>query len=178
MFVGKKNKDSLLRHLIYDNDIQKVIVFTQMKHMANRVVKKLEAAGIESSAIHGNKSQSARLKALDGFKKGRFKVLVATDVAARGIDVEDITHVINYDLPMEAETYVHRIGRTARAGANGDAISFCCAEDRAYLRAIESLRVFRSRGALRARARIAKGPKGGVSLDLVFREGQWWITGG
>ncbi len=139
MFVGKKNKDSLLRHLIYDNDIQKVIVFTQMKHMANRVVKKLEAAGIESSAIHGNKSQSARLKALDGFKKGRFKVLVATDVAARGIDVEDITHVINYDLPMEAETYVHRIGRTARAGASGHAISFCSAEERSYLRDIERL---------------------------------------
>ncbi len=139
MFVGKKNKDALLRHLIDESDISKAIVFTQMKHMANRVVKKLEAAGINSSAIHGNKSQSARLKALDGFKKGRVKILVATDVAARGIDVDDITHVINYDLPMEAETYVHRIGRTARAGASGHAISFCSAEERSYLRDIERL---------------------------------------
>lgn len=97
------------------------------------------AAGIQATAIHGNKSQAARTKALAGFKRGRFRVLVATDVAARGLDVDDITHVINYDLPMEAETYVHRIGRTARAGANGDAISFCCAETRAYLRPIERL---------------------------------------
>jgi len=110
-----------------------------MKHAANQVVKKLCTASIEGMAIHGNKSQAARTKALDGFKKGRFRVLVATDVAARGLDVDDITHVINYDLPVEAETYVHRIGRTARAGANGDAISFCSAEDRAYLREIEHL---------------------------------------
>ena len=139
MFVGRKNKDALLSHLIRETDIKKVIVFTQMKHVANRVVKKLETAGVHSSAIHGNKSQSARLKALDGFKRGRFNVLVATDVAARGIDVDNITHVINYDLPMEAETYVHRIGRTARAGASGHAISFCSAEERSYLRDIERL---------------------------------------
>jgi ATP-dependent RNA helicase RhlE len=139
MFVGKKNKDALLVSLLSGDEISKVIVFTQMKHVANRVVKKLETAGIHGSAIHGNKSQSARLKALDGFKKGRFHVLVATDVAARGIDVEDITHVINYDLPVEAETYVHRIGRTARAGATGDAISFCSAEERSYLKDIERL---------------------------------------
>ncbi len=139
LFVGKRNKDPLLVSLLCDPAVNKAIVFTQMKHAANRVVEKLQAAGIHGAAIHGNKSQAARTKALDGFKQGRFRVLVATDVAARGIDVDDITHVINYDLPVEAETYVHRIGRTARAGAEGDAISFCSAEERAYLRDIENL---------------------------------------
>jgi len=139
LFVGKKNKDALLVSLLNDPQINKVIIFTQMKHTANQVVKRLSATGIHGTAIHGNKSQAGRIKALDGFKKGQYRVLVATDVAARGLDVDDITHVINYDLPMEAETYVHRIGRTARAGANGDAISFCCAEDRSYLRDIERL---------------------------------------
>ncbi|MCD6336086.1 MAG: DEAD/DEAH box helicase [Candidatus Latescibacteria bacterium] len=139
LFVKKKNKNALLVSLLSDPKINKVLVFTQMKHAANNVVKKLSKAGIEGAAIHGNKSQAARTKALDGFKQGRFRVLVATDVAARGLDVDGITHVINYDLPVEAETYVHRIGRTARAGASGDAISFCCAEDRAYLREIERL---------------------------------------
>ena len=139
LFVGKGNKDALLVSLLSDPQIDRALIFTQMKHAANRVVKKLDAAGIRGTAIHGNKSQAARTRALDGFKRGRFRVLVATDVAARGLDVDDITHVINYDLPVEAETYVHRIGRTARAGADGDAISFCCAEDRAYLREIERL---------------------------------------
>jgi ATP-dependent RNA helicase RhlE len=139
LFVGKGNKDALLVSLLSDPLINKALIFTQMKHAANRVVKKLDAAGIRGTALHGNKSQATRTKALEGFKRGRFRVLVATDVAARGLDVDDITHVINYDLPVEAETYVHRIGRTARAGAKGDAISFCCAEDRAYLRDIESL---------------------------------------
>ena len=139
LFVGKGNKHALLLSLLNDPDIHKAIVFTQMKHVANRVVKKLESAGIRTAAIHGNKSQAARTRALDGFKQGRIRVLVATDVAARGIDVDDISHVINYDLPVEAETYVHRIGRTARAGATGDAISFCTAEDRACLTEIESL---------------------------------------
>ena len=139
LFVGKKNKDALLVSLLKDPKINKVLIFTQMKHAANKVVNKLFDAGINGTAIHGNKSQAARTRALDGFKKGRYRVLVATDVAARGLDVDDITHVINYDLPVEAETYVHRIGRTARAGANGDAISFCCAEERAYLREIERL---------------------------------------
>jgi ATP-dependent RNA helicase RhlE len=103
------------------------------------VAETLEKAGIRCTAIHGNKTQAARTRALDGFKRGKFQVLVATDVAARGLDVDDITHVINYDLPMEAETYVHRIGRTARAGSDGNAISFCSAEDRALLRSIERL---------------------------------------
>ncbi len=139
LFVGKKNKDALLVSLLRDPKINKALIFTQMKHTANKVVEKLSATGINGTAIHGNKSQAGRTKALDGFKRGHFRVLVATDVAARGLDVDDITHVINYDLPMESETYIHRIGRTARAGANGDAISFCCAEDRAYLREIERL---------------------------------------
>ena len=139
LFVGKGNKDALLVSLLSDPQVNKALIFTQMKHIANRVVKKLGSAGIHGAAIHGNKSQAARTRALDGFKRGSFRVLVATDVAARGLDVDDITHVINYDLPVEAETYVHRIGRTARAGAGGDAISFCCAEERAYLREIERL---------------------------------------
>ncbi len=139
LFVGRKSKNDLLVSLLNENKINKAIVFTQMKHVANRVVKKLDSVGINSAAIHGNKSQAARTRALDGFKKGVFNVLVATDVAARGIDVDDITHVINYDLPIEAETYVHRIGRTARAGADGDAISFCSADEKAYLKDIEKL---------------------------------------
>jgi ATP-dependent RNA helicase RhlE len=139
LFVGKRNKDALLISLLENPKINKAIIFTQMKHAANRLVKNLSHAGINGDAIHGNKSQAARTKALDGFKQGRVRVLVATDVAARGLDVDDITHVINYDLPIEAETYVHRIGRTARAGTSGEAISFCCAEERSYLREIERL---------------------------------------
>jgi ATP-dependent RNA helicase RhlE len=139
MFVDKGNKDVLLVSLLGDTGITKVLVFTRMKHTANKVVKKLLSHGIQSAAIHGNKSQSIRTKTLDEFRQGRLRVLVATDLAARGLDVDDITHVINYDLPMEAETYVHRIGRTARAGAGGDAISFCSSEERAYLRDIERL---------------------------------------
>lgn len=139
LFVGRKHKDALLLSLLKDPNINKAIIFTQMKHVANKVVRKLNTAGIRGTAIHGNKSQNARVEALSGFKRGKFKVLVATDVAARGLDVDDITHVINYDLPVEAETYVHRIGRTARAGASGDAISFCTPEDRSNLHAIETL---------------------------------------
>ncbi len=137
LFVDKNNKDDLLSLLISEKVCERVIVFTQMKHMANRVVKKLSERGINAVAIHGNKSQNARTEALAHFKQGRIKVLVATDIAARGIDVDGISHVINYDLPIEAETYVHRIGRTARAGAEGKAISFCTAAERGYLSRIE-----------------------------------------
>lgn len=139
LFVDKRHKDDLLISLLKESNVGKVIVFTQMKHAANRVVEKLQSAGIQGTAIHGNKSQAARTRALEGFKGRRFQVLVATDVAARGLDVDDISHVINYDLPIEAETYVHRIGRTGRAGAEGDAISFCTADDRGCLRQIERL---------------------------------------
>ncbi len=139
LFVDKKDKNSLLISILEDSQVSKAIIFTQMKYVANRVAVKLNAAGIRGTAIHGNKSQAARAKALVAFKQGRFRVLVATDVAARGLDVDDISHVINYDLPVEAETYIHRIGRTARAGARGDAISLCSAEDRVYLREIERL---------------------------------------
>ncbi|MGE4550505.1 MAG: DEAD/DEAH box helicase, partial [Opitutales bacterium] len=139
LFVEKKNKDALLASLLKDRMVKKALVFTQMKHVANKVVKILSRSGIRGTAIHGNKTQSARTKALDDFKHGRVKVMVATDVAARGIDVDHITHVFNYDMPMEAETYVHRIGRTARAGADGHSISFCTSEDRACLREVERL---------------------------------------
>ncbi|MEI6564897.1 MAG: DEAD/DEAH box helicase, partial [bacterium] len=139
LFVDKPNKDSLLVTLLKDPSINRVIVFVQMKHAADKVTHKLVASGIASEAIHGNKSQTARTKALAGFKAGRIRVLVATDIAARGLDVDDITHIINYDLPHEPETYVHRIGRTARAGASGDAVSFCASEEREFLRDIERL---------------------------------------
>jgi ATP-dependent RNA helicase RhlE len=139
MFVESGKKIQLLTKLLQTKGADKVIVFTQMKHAANKVVEKLTESGIRAVAIHGNKSQAARTKALDGFKRGRFQVLVATDVAARGLDVDDISHVVNYDMPVEAETYVHRIGRTARAGAEGDAVSFCSSEDRAYLHQVEKL---------------------------------------
>jgi ATP-dependent RNA helicase RhlE len=139
MFVDKASKDELLVSLLRDPAITRVLVFVQMKHAADRVTHKLAAAGIQAVSIHGNKSQTARMSALAGFKKGRIRVMVATDIAARGIDVDDISHVINYDLPHEPETYVHRIGRTARAGASGDAVSFCAAPERDFLRDIEKL---------------------------------------
>ena len=139
MFVDKKHKDEAIVGLLSNKKLDRVIVFTQMKHVANKVVRKLEGAGITAAAIHGNKSQTARTNALADFKAGRVRALVATDIAARGIDVDGISHVINYDMPVEPETYVHRIGRTARAGADGDAISLCSAPERDYLRAIERL---------------------------------------
>jgi ATP-dependent RNA helicase RhlE len=139
MFLDKENKDNLMADLLKDPAFKRIIVFTKMKHMANRVCTKLERHGISAAAIHGNKSQTARTKALARFKSGEVRVLVATDIAARGIDVDGITHVINYDLPNESETYVHRIGRTARAGTDGHAISFCSARERDHLRDIEKL---------------------------------------
>jgi ATP-dependent RNA helicase RhlE len=138
-FVEKPDKPALLQHLLRDRAIKRVLVFTRTKHGANKVVSQLNRASIHAEAIHGNKSQSARERALANFKKGSTRVLVATDIAARGIDVDDITHVINFDVPNEPETYVHRIGRTARAGASGVAYSFCNTEEREYLRDIERL---------------------------------------
>ncbi|HYK56194.1 MAG TPA: DEAD/DEAH box helicase [Flavisolibacter sp.] len=124
-FVPKKNKQSLLVHLLNELNIQRTLVFTRTKHGADRIAKDLKKANIMADAIHGNKSQAARQNALNNFKRGKLKVLVATDIAARGIDVDALEHVINFDLPDVAETYVHRIGRTGRAGASGRALSFC-----------------------------------------------------
>jgi len=139
MFVEKGDKKSLLRHVLKDASLHRVIVFTRTKHGANKVAEVLKKNQISSAAIHGNKSQSARQHALEDFRKGKVRVLVATDIAARGIDIDDISHVINFEIPNISESYVHRIGRTARAGADGKAISFCDAEEKAYLKDIEKL---------------------------------------
>jgi len=141
--VAQKNKPNLLAHLLRSRSDGSTIVFTRTKHGANAVVRKLETMGITAEAIHGNKSQSARQRALDAFKSGELKVLIATDIAARGIDVSGIGHVINFDLPQVAETYVHRIGRTGRAGRSGFATSFCGPHEPELLTAIE--RILRKR---------------------------------
>lgn len=138
-YVEKKQKIELLAWLLKDPEIQNALVFSRTKHGADRIARLLGKAGITAAAIHGNKSQSARVAALEGFKAGKTRVLVATDIAARGIDINELSHVFNYDLPEVPETYVHRIGRTARAGADGVAISFCAAEEREYLAGIEKL---------------------------------------
>jgi len=138
-FVGKRNKANLLKFIIETEKPQSLLVFSRTKHGANKIVKVLDKAGIQSAAIHGNKSQGARQKALNDFKDGKLHVLVATDIAARGIDVSELELVIQYDLPNVPETYVHRIGRTGRAKASGIAISFCATDERPYLKDIEKL---------------------------------------
>ena len=140
-FVEKGNKKFLLPWLIQNLNppVQNALVFSRTKHGADKIAKDLNKQGISAAAIHGNKSQSARVAALEGFKAGQTKVLVATDIAARGIDISELSHVFNYDLPEVPETYVHRIGRTARAGADGTAISFCAPEEQEYLAGIEKL---------------------------------------
>ena len=135
--VDGSQKRALLLHLLHDAAMKRVLVFTRTKSGANRVTRELQEAGVEADVIHGNKSQNARERALESFKAGSVQVLVATDIAARGIDVEGITHVVNFELPNIPESYVHRIGRTGRAGAAGIALSFCDAQERAYLRDIE-----------------------------------------
>ncbi|MBD2766755.1 DEAD/DEAH box helicase [Hymenobacter sp. BT664] len=137
--VENNDKPALLRHLLQDRAIKRVLVFTRTKHGADKVVKTLAANQIPAEAIHGNKSQNHRQRALSNFKAGTTRVLVATDIAARGIDVDELTHVINYEIPNEPETYVHRIGRTGRAGAFGTAFSFVEDEERAYLQDIQKL---------------------------------------
>ena len=139
MFVNRKDKRDLLVHILADPGVYKVLVFTRTKHGANKVVRQLGRAKIQAEAIHGNKSQSSRTRALENFRRDKTRVLVATDIAARGIDVDGITHIINFDLPNIPESYVHRIGRTARAGADGIAISFCDTEERAFLKNIQRL---------------------------------------
>ena len=138
-FVNAGLKRTLLNHLLTDESLERVIIFTRTKRGANRVAEALEDRGVRSEAIHGNKSQNARQKALDNFSRGKARVLVATDLASRGIDVQGVTHVINYELPADAESYVHRIGRTARAGASGIALSFCDGSERGQLKSIERL---------------------------------------
>ncbi|WP_020592436.1 DEAD/DEAH box helicase [Kiloniella laminariae] len=137
LMVPKSRKRDLLAHVLQNQDIKRVLVFTRTKHGANKVSEYLGKLGVTSGAIHGNKSQNARQKALNDFRSGDIRALVATDVAARGIDVDGVTHVINFELPNEPESYVHRIGRTARAGATGVSLSFCDHEERGYLKDIE-----------------------------------------
>ncbi len=137
--VKKSDKPALLVETLRAETIDRVLVFTRTKHGADKVVRQLSQQGIAAEAIHGNKSQGQRDRALQAFRNGRVRTLIATDIAARGIDVEGISHVVNYDLPNVPESYVHRIGRTARAGAEGIAISFCDGEERAFLRSIERL---------------------------------------
>jgi ATP-dependent RNA helicase RhlE len=138
-FVLKAQKTQLLVHLFDTLEMERTVVFTKTKHGADRLTRKLKAAGIHAEAIHGDKAQNQRVRALDAFRSGRSSVLVATDVAARGLDIDDITHVVNYDLPMEPEAYVHRIGRTARAGKSGHAIAFCDVEEKSLLKQVERL---------------------------------------
>jgi ATP-dependent RNA helicase RhlE len=138
-FVEKGDKKKLLIHLLNDKSIKSALIFTRTKHGADKITKDLVKAGIKTEAIHGNKSQNARQKALSNFKSGQIKALIATDIAARGIDIDELSHVINYELPNVPETYVHRIGRTGRAGASGIALSFCDEEEMEYLKDIQKL---------------------------------------
>jgi ATP-dependent RNA helicase RhlE len=162
IFVPTGRKQALLETVLRDPAVERVLVFTRTKHGADKVVRGLDKAGIAGAAIHGNKSQPQRERALAAFKNGTCRVLVATDIAARGIDVEGVTHVVNYDLPNVAESYVHRIGRTARAGASGLAISFCNDEERAYLRDIEKL--------TRLKVPVAPLPQGFSSGPMAVEE--------
>ncbi len=138
-FVEKNDKRLLLVDILRDSKMSRVLVFSRTKHGANRIAEHLEKERVSAEAIHGNKSQNARERALANFKAGKTRVLVATDIAARGIDIDDVTHVVNFDVPEVPETYVHRIGRTGRAGASGSSLTFCEVEERADLRAIEKL---------------------------------------
>jgi ATP-dependent RNA helicase RhlE len=157
VFVDQVGKRDLIAEIVRDPRVRRALVFTRTKHGANRVVERLNKAGIAALGIHGNKSQGARTRALEQFRSGETPILVATDLAARGLDVDGITHVINYDLPNEAESYVHRIGRTARAGASGMALSFCDTSEIGYLRGIERL--------IGQRIQVA-GDRIGVSSDV------------
>ncbi|MDY0235982.1 MAG: DEAD/DEAH box helicase [Gudongella sp.] len=138
-YVDKGNKKNLLIELLKDESIESALVFSRTKHGANKIVSELEKKGFSAEAIHGNKSQNARQKALKNFKEKKTRILVATDIAARGIDIDQLSHVINFDLPEVPETYVHRIGRTGRAGLGGVAISFCCFDEKPFIKGIEKL---------------------------------------
>ena len=142
-YVDKANKKHLLASLLKNPDVESCLVFSRTKHGADRIVRELKRAGIDAAAIHGDKSQGARQSALNRFKERQCRVLVATDIAARGLDIEGLSHVINYDQPMEPENYIHRIGRTGRAGRGGVAISFCCVDELKQLNQVEKLIGFR-----------------------------------
>ena len=171
--VPKHLKPSLLLHLLKDEQMNMVLVFSRMKHSADRLARSLESKGIKTAALHSNRSQNQRLRALKDFKEGAVRVLVATDIAARGIDVDGISHVVNYDFPMHVEDYIHRIGRTGRANAIGDAISFVTPEDHGELRALER---FIGRGIVRKRAEglnySATPPPGAPMEDERRQRGQ------
>jgi len=137
--VDKENKKSLLTHVLQDSSIPSAIVFTRTKYGADKIARFINKSGIKAEAIHGNKSQNARQIALKNFKSKRTRILVATDIAARGIDIDELSHVINFEIPNEPENYVHRIGRTGRAGSNGMALSFCDKEEQNYVRDIHKL---------------------------------------
>ena len=168
--VAKNQKRELLAKLIKENNWFRILVFTRTKHGANRLAQQLSKDGITSVAIHGNKSQAARTRALKEFKAGKVQTLVATDIAARGLDIDELPHVINYELPNVPEDYVHRIGRTGRAGAEGLASSLVSADERSYLKGIEKLlkrsiqvkkiQGFEQRGSSRRSAPCSPGPKG------------------
>jgi ATP-dependent RNA helicase RhlE len=167
-FVAAQDKRSLLSELLRDAAMKRVIVFTRTKHGANKVAEHLERGGHGAEAIHGNKSQNARQRALEEFRSGRARILVATDVAARGIDIDEVSHVVNFELPDVAESYVHRIGRTARAGSGGIAIAFCDASERDSLRAIEKLvklQLTRMGGDPSAHPKVEPARKGGRSNE-------------
>jgi ATP-dependent RNA helicase RhlE len=138
-FVEKQDKKHLLMHLLKNPEIRSVLVFTRTKHAANKLAEFVTKSGTPAEAIHGNKSQNARQNALNNFKAGKTRVLIATDIAARGIDIDALSHVVNFELPNVPETYVHRIGRTGRAGASGMAFSFCEGEELPYLKDIQKL---------------------------------------
>jgi ATP-dependent RNA helicase RhlE len=138
-YVKKENKRLLLKHVLNSGKIEHALVFTRTKRGADKVAKELNSIGVSAEAIHGNKSQGARERALKGFKNRSIRILVATDIASRGIDVDKLSHVINYEIPEQAETYVHRIGRTGRAGASGVAMSFCAQDEMSYLKDINKL---------------------------------------
>ena len=137
--MDKTNKKHLLAHLVQQEDVENALVFSRTKHGVDRIVRDLKRAGIDAAGIHGDKSQNARQAALNRFRNYECKILVATDIAARGIDIEGLSHVINYDMPMEPEAYIHRIGRTGRAGRSGKAISFCCIDEVKQLNQVEKL---------------------------------------
>ena len=163
-YVEKTEKIDLLKHLLAGSSVKNALVFTRTKHGADGVTKQLERANVRAEAIHGNKTQSAREKALANFKRGRTRVLVATDIAARGIDIVELSHVINFDLPNEPESYVHRIGRTGRAGASGIAWSFCSFEERPFLAGIE--RLIRKHLPVAAEHPFRSGHRPGLPTDL------------